>query len=328
MRAHYVVPPAIALFAGLAIQSQTPPDQIVFRCGDARTDCPANSDGGILLLSSNKERSHMAPGKSIDLGQMDASFTQLMAFRQGWAPKFLKIRWRSGKDTQNVIFAPRVKLPVRIWVICADPASVNCSPDASQRAGFEDFVRKSNTLLDTERVGIELVAAAGGLISDESATSGFRDVRHVESCGDVNDAAANLGKKLANTVNIYVVSTYKQRSNMSCATVIAVVGSKAHWGTVLHEIGHLLRLDHVDGLSWEGDASQNIMYSDTDDTRSFFTEGQIFRSYMNAGSILNTYRIVTHASDERDCGQFSTRPEGSPSCPSLEERVWPDRVGY
>jgi hypothetical protein len=327
MRAPYVIPPAIALFAVFAIQSQTPQDQIIFHCGDAKTDCPADVDGGFVLLSDNKERSDIASGKSIDLGQMDGAFTQLMAFRQGWAPKFLKVQWKRGQDKQNIVLPARLPLPVRIWVICADPGAVNCSPDATQRMRLEDFIEQSNAMLNSERVGIELVPATGGLISDESATPGFEKVRHVQACGDVNDAASDLNKKLAKTVNMYLVSTYAGRSNMSCATVIAVVGSEAHWGTMLHEIGHLLRLDHVDGLTWHGDARQNIMYSKTDDTRSFFTEGQTFRSYMNAGSILNTYGIVTQASDERFCEQFSTQAEGSPSCPSLEERVWPDRVG-
>src|SRR5262245_1816195 len=104
MRASYVVPPAIALLSVLAIQSQTVQDEVVFHCGDAKTDCPGAEDGGFVLVSGSKEVSHTTSGKRIELGQVDASFTQLMAFRRGWAPVFLKPQWRRGKDTRDIVF--------------------------------------------------------------------------------------------------------------------------------------------------------------------------------------------------------------------------------
>jgi hypothetical protein len=184
-----------------------------------------------------------------------------------------------------------------------------------------------------------LVAAAGGLFSNTAKTepgaTGFKNFR-ADNCGAF-DTWVKSGpgtRGLVNAVNIYVVSdvngTPKRGWNCSTTWKTVVVGAKADWTTILHELGHTLSLVDLPmgGVAWDGDdatAKKNFMYSDTDETtREFFTEAQIFRVHLNDVSAVHTLSNP-NATPVFYCGNIDDRAETTiPPCPILKERVWPE----
>jgi hypothetical protein len=326
---------ALAALGGL---SQTGDDKIDLKCdsGSSAPQCPAGSANGVLLVAKTTIRWKQETSNSISWGAIQDAYSQVMAFRRGRAPSYKKdLTWQSAAKTIELTYRDRVALPVKVWVIC--PAE---NPDGTCKAltpsgetYLKNFRVKANTVLNAERVGVRLVSATSGFISDETQKPdnpvGYKNFDSAK-CPEFFEVVKKLGKVASGAINIYLVLQMdgSPARGVNCSNdeaQWAVVGHNADWSTILHEIGHSLKLDDIDSraATWDTDPKENFMYSNTDEsTRKFWTEGQIFRAHRNDASAINSF---AGRPLEFYCGMTNQAAEDArPPCPKLEARIWPD----
>jgi hypothetical protein len=329
-----------ALLAVAAAFSQAADDDI-FRVecnGKTPPACPSGSNGVMLVAKGAVRTATRNPNQDVVFSSIDPSYTQAMVFRKGYTPAYRnEVVWTSASDVLEVTLEKQFNLPIRIWAICPD-ANGDCSRPLDE-AYLRSFKTNANVVLRSERVGVRLVAAEGELFSDKARTEpGAFDFKNFSAglCADFYTwVEGGPGtRRLDRAVNIYVVSDVdglpKRGRECSKTWKTVVVGAKADWTTMLHEVGHALSLGDlpINGVAWDGDderAKENFMYSDTDlSTRRYFTEAQIFRVHVNDASAAHPL-WDPNAVPSRSCGVIDDRAvKAMPPCPILKERVWPE----
>lgn len=316
-------------------------------CGQgAAANCPAGSTGLMLISTKGVKTRIRSTNNVFNLSSIDSTYTQAMAFRAGYKPAYREnITW----TTSPIILTleDQVELPIRFWAICPDNNGDCTQPlNADQVTFLNSFIPHANSTLLDERVGIRLVEATGGLISDGTRSEpGAADLKFFgdTDCSKLLDWI-NLGRPrrtLNGAINIYLVSTVDNSAARGsfCASAggsspnnnftIALAAS-ADWTTILHEIGHTLSLPDLprDGVGWTGSEEfqkANFMYSATDQsTRQYFTEGQIYRIFVQSKSAAQLMANPS-ISITRYCGGTDANARAEvPPCPLMQKRVWPE----
>ena len=316
------VPLTVAVAVSLAAENLT----VTLECADvpATPQCPSGTSGG-LLISPTGTRKDRVTKRPLTFENVDNSFKEVMVFRRDRAPAFKQVTWTTAETL--ALKSGYAELPLRIWAICIDEqGTCPALTPARQKTLGEDMVAKLNSILAGERTGIKLVPPAGGtLISDESGTPALTEHRVVASCEDFKRKAVEANKFAKGALNIYIVHKVQidegeePETDHACSNFedVAAVGATGSRFLVLHEIGHMLALDHVveKGSSWGSYPEKNFM-KNFSLTRKYFTEGQIFRMHLDKNSAINAL-LMRHPGDERWCESNPVPP-----CPKLRERVW------
>ena len=86
-----------------------------------------------------------------------------------------------------------------------------------------------------------------------------------------------------------------------------------------HEIGHALDLLHPPNSVLAFFNAQNVMTA-ASNSRSFLTEGQVFRAHFDPGSAVNDIFMARAGLPMANC---QPSPE-TPECPALQRRIWAD----
>ena len=320
------VPLTVAVAVSLAAENLT----VTLECADVPTtpQCPSGTSGG-LLISPTDTRKARVTKRPLTFENVDNSFKEVMVFRRDRAPAFKQVTWTTAETL--ALKSGHEELPVRIWAVCTDEQGTCPTLTAArQKTLGEDMVAKLNSILAGERTGIKLVPPAGGtLISDESGTRALTEHRVVASCEDFKRTAVEANKFAKGALNIYIVHTVQidegeePETDHACSNFedLAAIGATGGRFLVLHEIGHMLALDHVveKGSSWGSDPEKNFMEASSN-TRKYFTEGQIFRMHLGWGSAIDVL-LNSHPNDRRDCDSSSP----ALPCPKPNERVWADQ---
>lgn len=320
-----------------AALSQTANDMVRVECNsNSPPTCPSGSNGVMLVAKGAVRTATRGPSLDVGFSSIVPTYTQVMVFRRGYRPAYQKdVVWTQASDVLKLTLEKQFDLKIRIWALCPD-VNGDCSRPLDEDY-FRSFKTEANVVLRSERVGIRLVAAGGELFSDTARTepgaSNFKNFSAADCPAFDTWVERGLGTRgLDDAVNIYVVSDVrglpKWGWNCSRTWKTVVVGAKADWTTILHEVGHTLSLGDLpmDGVAWDGDdarAKKNFMYSETDQkTRKFFTEAQIFHVHLNESSAVHTLSNPK-AERVRYCGGIDDRAENAiPPCPILKERVW------
>lgn len=331
---------ALAAAVATATLSQIADDQVELQCSPvAPVQCPSGGENGVLLIAKTVARDDIppSPNSTISVGRVGPAYSQAVAFRSDRAPGIAtSLTWTSGPDMVRLQYAALIQVPVQVWVVCPkDPANSQCG--AFSNTALDQFLFDANGVLDTERAGIRLSKAqpAAGWLANETANpqlANFLDFVE-QDCVAMNQAVSSSQKKRADAVNIYMVrkvskhATYGHTCPSGNYTIpgrISVVGHKANWKTILHEIGHTLSLGHVTpSQPWDGNRKENYMYSYSS-VRKYFTEGQTFRMHFDTRSAVNTLGLRNQSI--RNCGDTDDAGENvAPPCPHLGTRIWPDQ---
>ena len=316
------VPLTVAVAFSLAAENVT----VTLECPDAPAapQCPSGTSGGLLISPTDTRRDRVIT-RPLTFENVDNSFKEVMVFRWDRAPAFKQVTWTTAETL--ALKSGYVELPLRIWAVCTDEqGTCPALTPAQQKKLGEVMVEKLNVTLRGERTGIKLVPpAAGPLISDESGTPALTDHKVVASCEGLRQKAKDANKFAAGALNIYIVQKVQidegeePETDHACSNFedLAAIGATGGRFLVLHEIGHMLALDHVveKGSSWGSDPEKNFMEASSN-TRKYFTEGQIFRMHLDKNSAINAL-LMRHPGDERLCESNPVPP-----CPNLNARVW------
>jgi len=333
--AYLVLAAAIAALVG-----QSGDDEVKLECvsGASTPQCPSGANNGVLLVAKTTYQNGTSNSNTVTFsGNVNRNYTQALSFRRGRAPGYQKgVAWTSSPNTVTLQYPGPVGLPLKIWVLCpAEQPDGTCAPlDSGLQDYLNSFRTQSNSALNWERVGVRLDKAETAWIADETQNQALTPYKDFDDdkCEDLYNKVSSLSpKKIKDgAVNLYLVLTvngYPNKAYECLGRHLAVVGASADWTTMLHEIGHTLALDDIDPResTWDYDAKRNFMYSNTDQGRKFYTEGQTFRIHFNRNSALNAL-LKLRPADERYCGISNQDAENeTPPCPKLEARIWPDQ---
>jgi hypothetical protein len=267
---------------------------------------------------------------NIDTGG-DAS--QLVSFTVGRPPALdAAVSWTSGVDSLSLRYPDaEYSVPVKMWILCANAACKAISPKKKAKLD-KDLTWGSDRFL-AERVGMKLIPSGGSeeWIRDQvslgsDATDVLLDFTD-DKCNKFDEAVKTI--KQPDAINIYVVNTVEQSDSdgYQCENNYdsLILGRKALRGTLIHEIGHVFGLEHVDPGFPGG--LKNFM-RDYSKTRRWLTEGQVFRMHFDTESGLNkSLHTLLPAGlpphrDVRDC---EDETDDRLPCPPEEMRLWSDK---
>jgi hypothetical protein len=314
-----------------AALGQSGGDKVTLLCSTpGPAPCPAGVENGVLLVAKTKTKTYTSSGSTVAVGNVNAAYSQVVAFRVGAAPAILtSATWTNNADTVSLQFPLPVEVPVKVWVICPDQNCGAAGPPVEQE--MAGFLADSNAVLDEERVGVELVAAGAGWVSDVTQNPPLRPFRDFlnDQCADLNKVAQDNGWKTPQVVNIYLTRLVDggPGNGYHCPVEdIVVAGMTTLRQTRLHEVGHALSLRDVDAATIRKyDPDENYMRSESN-RRKYFNEGQIFRIHFNVDSFLNKDLGTHPAAVSRDCGVTTAdAASATPPCPSLGTWIWPDQ---
>jgi len=322
----------VTLFCVAAALYPSADGVIQVKCNSSNPpSCPSGSNGAWVIAKDKKLlQDTSSPNQDIVFSDIQPEYKQLMVFRKGYKPAYMKdVMWTSSPVTLTM--EKQIDLKIRFWAVCPDDAGDCSHPLTTDDTDFyKEFKTDANAVLRSERVGIRLVAADNQLFSDTVRTqSGATDFKNfgVEKCGEFNTwVKAAPGRSLDTAINIYIVSTvdgYSQRG-VECSTnerKMVIIGATIAWETILHEIGHTLSLPDLpsEEIAWDGDVKENFMHGNSG-IRKYFTEGEIFRIYVNDSSAVNTLFNPGH-SITFSCGSSDDDAKTN-VCPPLGKRIW------
>ena len=258
---------------------------------------PAGEENAVMFWGSIKDQDGIVfTGETAVLGNIDIGAknkNQIVAFTLGRAPALDDdVKWSSGDDSIEIDYLDPIPVPIKFWILCADDA---CQGIPSNKKGkLAGFLNWANEKLAEQRAGFTLVKAGDDWISDQTTLRGgpsdlLMDFRK-EKCGTFNEGIRSL--KTTDAINIYMVDTVEggEREGWQCDESYdsAVIGRRAIWGTILHEICHVLSLEHSDLKLWFYDAGgDKNLASEISDERRCLTEGQVFRIHFSKESGFN-----------------------------------------
>lgn len=228
------------------------------------------------------------------------------AFTENRSPELVLVNWSGGIDMPSVNFRGSLKVPIAFWVVDG--------PFDMQKLSIGEAMMKSLGLWGAERMG---VIFGNCEFHDATSHEEFLDLVDLSpTSGSWKDLRDFVGFR-PDHVNVYWIRSVmgEHGSGVSNFGLQVVIGSAATSSLLTHEIGHSFSLTDIDGLADFN--SENVM-SQMSLNRSFFSEGQVFRSNFNKASIINGVLGLRAPTEVRDC-------DGAPSsCPALSERLWND----
>ena len=308
-------------------------DETVVLGRPAGDSTPPPHEYGVLLFDTSTVQKFCPGASPINIQNPDSRLTSIVAFTKGLPPA---IGTRTpGQGPTTLQFRPAIQIPIKVWVLC-----VNANCDGKFAEAFRDklnvFLYKANHLFERERVGIVLTKAGAGSggddwISDQTCNTAKRDKFKNFQTGDGGDdcSQARLDELTGQmkdplAFNMYAVGRVDGSAwrGESCGTYdIAVVAAATSWHTKLHEIGHNLGLQHVDGTDIQPyEPTENLMHKASSDRR-FLSEGQIFLIHFDIQTALKEVFFAKVPADWpfRDCTD-------SPAlCPPQWTWIWDDK---
>jgi len=268
---------------------------------------PSSFDTGVRVKSGSSVTTFVAQSP-IPVGQNTGS-GEVAAFTRE-RPVALKtgVTWDAADKDISVDYQNQITIPVSVWILTA--------PFAYNRDKVEAARLLTNSIFNLERMGVVIDSF---LATD--ATAHPKAANYVDfTCSKRKGLQKDIGK-VPGQINIYLVNTvdYDAANGQSClrADFIAL-GANFGADLLSHEMGHNLRLFHVDGLPADFDDT-NVMWGSSD-VREFLTEGQLFRAHLRAGSALNQVYGARPGQPRRTCEALTT----SSTCPALQKRIFAD----
>ena len=269
-------------------------------------------------------------GVPVSLGVVEEASNggnQLAAFTKGMAPQLRpSVAWNNNA-TVAVQFTDPKPVKVKFWVLyTASDCDINC-----MRNWVSGFLTWANELLSEERAGIKLEAADGtAVVRDETQNSNptVKDYQWVSETKDCKENKLSSLKAVlheAGALNLYLVKQVGSSTSNGTICILpppvrdmAFVARKAEYGTMLHEIGHLLGLQHSDYVAELGPT--NVMYSYSSN-RKYLTEGQVFWMHFADRSALPVLPGGAGAL-KRNCDS-AVKPDKP--CPHWKESIWQEQ---
>jgi hypothetical protein len=234
---------------------------------------------------------------------------EVVGFTRGRPMKLLEAAAWTPEETDSVQldFSPEITLPVTVWVVA--------TPFEELAQTVADSVATTLAVWRDERIGlrleVEIVDVTGGFVAVT-----FSDF----DCSKRMTIANSLGSR-AGRFNVYWVETVNGSTYAGDSCVIGggfvAMGRDVSDELLVHELGHGLGLEHVDGQ--DGFDARNVMCS-ASSMRAFLTEGQSFRAHADGISALNHLYNARVGEVTRTCPHLTS----DPSCPSIGRRIWPD----
>ena len=240
------------------------------------------------------------------------NLSEAVAFTNNRPPKHLSTPWTDAEETFTVTFKPRIQIPVTVWIVKG--------PFAAQRDHAIEACIRTSAIWYAERMGVDFSP-----FEVKDATGDPQAPLHYAfPNGDVGDSVwAPLRTDIgfdAGRLNIYWVDTVNGATTSGWSNFGAQIAMGRNSGDELlsHEIGHAFSLTHTDGVPASFNV-ENVMWS-ASSTRTYLTEGQLFRAHLTPSSILNAVYNARAGETMRTCA-FSA---GAPSCPAIAKRIWAD----
>ncbi len=307
-----------------------------FASDTVKLDNEAPGEKSGVIAWGDKTEAKTLVVSPVDIGAIGPAIPrQVVAFTMGRPPALdADITWTNGDDTVTIAYPPEYEIPIQYWILCG---AADCSAPVSkkQKARLAGYLVWANERLRKERVGIRLVRAGGNTdwISDQTPLKGSNadDLLNISSsdCSDMITESTS-GIKTAAGFNVYMVQSvnHSVREGAVCGTDdSSVVGYRALYGTMLHELGHNLSLWHeLPDYPWFDTVGgkKNLM-SDVSTTRRYFSEGQVFRIHFSEYSGLN-HSLSSNLPKPsppnrtpRDC--VGEKPAELP-CPDIDTLLW------
>jgi hypothetical protein len=331
----------LALAAILSLLSSTPAgsqaDDVVRLTNDS------GNENGVMVWGSREDSKEFTGSATSFEDISSGTDNQIVAFTKDRAPALDdKVAWTSGPNDFSVDYPPAYEIPIKFWILCA---SDSCQGIPGNKQGkLAEFLVWANVRLSEERAGFTLVRSDPDWISDQtsayaSAKAFWQRFDEDKCLDEVNhdDLPGHTGgMRLERTINVYIVPAVNdgdkidERNGWQCASSddSVVVGRKAIWGTILHEIGHVFSLTHSDDETWSSDVGgdKNLMNSYST-TRRSLTEGQVFRMHFSVDSGLNRAlrpELSSNLSQHRSLRDCRVKLP-SPPCPPEDTMLWSDK---
>lgn len=292
-------------------------------CGDALQFVNGSSGDKGYMLDGRTEGGAQVHNLSYTTNQDKQFFQNLrpavvpnlneaVAFTNNRPPKHVNTPWTDAEETFTVTFNNRIQIPVTVWIVKG--------PFDQQRQHAIEACIRTSSIWYAERMGVDFSPfEVKDATADPQAAS-----HHAFPNGDVGDSVwAPLRTDIgfdAGRLNIYWVDTVNGLTTNGWSNFGAqvVMGRNSGDELLSHEIGHAFSLTHTDGVPASFNV-ENVMWS-ASSTRTFLTEGQLFRAHLNPGSILNAVYNARPGEITRSCG-FNA---GAPNCPASAKRIWAD----
>jgi hypothetical protein len=207
------------------------------------------------------------------------------------------VKWTDSSDKESVSLAPRIELPIKVWILDGDPATRAKIASAD--------LNRANQLFNESRCGFRL-AEIGDPV-DLTTAGGVDDLKDI-ACVDIQKLESRWHKDHA--LNAYYIGTGTARGEAcdkgDVETGSVLISRDSDGETLAHEVGHEMSLADADGILPQ--SSANIMLSGVG--RSAATKGQCFRINLSPNSWLVANQ---RPSPSRSCPKTNQ----SPQCPGL-----------
>ncbi len=248
----------------------------------------------------------------VEVGIVDATTAgnnEVVAFSRARRPSIQPAAWSAGVDTVGVTLEGPLEVDLTVWMVQG--------PFSSQSTRALNAVNTTRSIWNLERAGIVIDSVE---VIDATEDPDATQLLQLTLCNSKDDLENLIGKK-EGTINLYYVETVDGGTDRGRACPIggdhAIMAERSGDELLSHEIGHLLSLTHIDGITQEFDRT-NVMHS-ASSSRRYLTEGQIFRQHFDPNSATNRV-FGLRTDEERAC----PRDTASASCPAIAGRVWSD----
>ena len=223
------------------------------------------------------------------------------------------VNWTGTADTVRVYFANEMTARVDVWMV-AGPF------DDLRRNLFRDQAMFNGHILYKEGMGLQFGVWS---VHDRTAStySAFLDF----ACSQAEALRDQVGHNPAR-LNVYYFDRIDTGSGWCsscgqwCGTNTIAMGKNSAVGLLAHLIGHSMNLTDVDAMTEHFDET-NLMHASSG-SRSYLTEGQIFRAHLDPMSIINATYGLRPGRPIRNC--TPTALSATAACPKLQHRIWPD----